>query len=155
MTPHCDSETFLHENVLGSDLTALIIYPGAPQYEIVKHQFETSGHAFLMHEQKMILIDGDVVSQNWFTEEHLNVIFAHELGHFLAEHAIKDHGMPHNEIEREADFLGVSILKRLGISKAYELHSQEYRLRYGTTINEDFDLLNKKVGFLIQTCAKA
>tara|TARA_A200000159_G_C7180003_1_gene279151 strand:+ start:244 stop:711 length:468 start_codon:yes stop_codon:yes gene_type:complete len=151
----CDSEIFVHESVLGSDLAAVIVYPDSPQYEVAKLQFETSGHAFLIHEQKMIVVDGDVVRQGWFTGEHLDVIFAHELGHFLAEHAVKEHGKSHYEIEREADFLGASILKSLGMLSSYNLHAQEYEIRYGSTVDEDFDLLSKKVGSLMQICANA
>jgi hypothetical protein len=155
MKPQIGNDILFRENVLGSELTALIVYPSSENYESVKRQFNISGHAFLIHEEKMIVVDGTTVSEDWFTEDHLQIIFAHELGHFLACHATMGPGQARTNIEREADFLGIKILKERGSHAAHVLHLQEYQLRYGSSFKEDSDLLNKKIGHLVQTSANA
>ena len=138
----------LYSNVLGSDLSLFIVYPDTNFYEVIKPQFDTSGHAFLLHAHKMIVVDGSLISEEWFTKEHMLVIAAHELAHYRAEHAVCDADDP-ADVEREADWLGSMILKEHGLINAHDLHNEEYQNRYGSTVQADDELFRIKLGKLI------
>lgn len=117
---------------IDKDFQVLIVYPESILYNEIKPQFEISGHAFLIHERKMIIIDGSVVEEEWFTKDHLLVIEAHEVGHYIAEHSVCVHGKTLIEMEREADWAGYQILKSTGRKSAASLHRDEFKERYGT-----------------------
>lgn len=128
---------------LQSDLSAVIVYPSSPNYQNIQPQFEKSGHAFLLYEQKMVVIDGAVVSEEWFTLDHMYVILAHELAHYRAKHAIA--GPLVCDIEREADWLGYMILKEHKKNTSANLHAEEYYARYNFQIEDDHSLMYDKL----------
>ena len=85
------------------------------------------GHAFLWNEY--IAVDGEVANEDWFTNDHLKIIQAHELGHHIAGHNLIEYSPG---FEREADWIGFNILKK-DIQKnnsALELYRDEYFARY-------------------------
>lgn len=127
---------------LQSDLSAIIVYPSNKNYANIKPQFEESGHAFLLYDQKLVVIDGEVVNEDWFTLDHLYVILAHELAHYRAEHAVK--GPAVCDVEKEADWLGCMILRSQGKESSSELHAEEYQARYGTNVDDDSSLMHDK-----------
>lgn len=128
---------------LQSELAAVIVYPNNPNYSEIKNQFDKSGHAFLLYEQRLVVIDGDAVSQEWFTSDHLYVILAHELAHYRAKHAI--HGPQVCDIEKEADWLGCMILRKHNRTSASGLHAEEYYARYSSSIENDHELMYDKL----------
>jgi len=67
----------------------------------------------------IIVVDGRILSEDWFTEEHLLVILAHETGHIIAR----------TNNEREADERGLQLIKDAGYEAAYQLYTQEYHAR--------------------------
>lgn len=125
----------LLEGFLNSNLNAVIVFPLSENYDMLSPQFEKSGHAFLLHEQKTVVIDGDVVQEEWFTPEHLDVILAHELAHYRADHAKS--GYVVCDVEKEADWLGCMILRHHGRPDSASLHDETYQERYGTTVDCD------------------
>jgi len=59
----------------------------------------------------MIFIDGRIRSEEWFTEDHLNAIVAHELGHI--------HSTSIDEIVAETH--GMKLLADAGLDDAWQL----------------------------------
>ena len=70
-------------------------------------------------EQPLILLDATVLKESWFTDDHLLVVLAHELGHIHSA----------SESEDVADLVGMMLLLRQGHMDAVELHIHEYKAR--------------------------
>ena len=85
-------------------------------------------HAFAVYgpdiEIPLIVVDERILSKDWFTDDHMLVIMAHELGHILCM----------NDDEELADLVGMQILLEAGHLSAYELHLQEYHIRSETGV---------------------
>jgi hypothetical protein len=125
-----DSE-HIFMNDLDPTMPVIILYPNSPKYEFFKDYFKNT-HAFNWLEKNVMFVDGHAVEQGWFTEDHLLVMQAHELGHKVAGHIEKqqvDHRDP--VLEREADWVGYNILKNRGYDSAAGLHETEFEIRYG------------------------
>jgi hypothetical protein len=132
---------------LDSALNVAIIYPGSDKYDQLIPHFERAGHAFLMHDLNLMVVDGAAVEETWFSEDHLLVIQAHELGHFRAGHSKSQQTNHRDEkLEREADWVGYNLLRSKGLGSAADLHRDEYHARYGDfpeAHNELFSNLKK------------
>jgi len=131
-----DQTRFLLDSKFDDRVSILIVYPEDPQYSEISGMFESRGHAFFYHEAKMIVMDGAAISQSWFTEDHLDVVHAHELGHFYANHTSGS-----EEDERQADWIGIQILqhhmRKGAVSRtAIDLHFDEFVERYGIDPHE-------------------
>jgi len=139
-------EEFVFSSPLDKSLNVAIVYPGSSKYEMLSPHFERAGHAFLLHDLKLVVIDGSAINEDWFSEDHLLVIQAHELGHFLADHSKIDQIDHRDEgIEREADWIGFNLLSSRGYKSASDLHRDEYKERYGNFPEADNELfLNLK-----------
>jgi len=147
-----DAET-VYESEIFPQLTVAIIYPESAQYELLSQQFKKSGHAFLLRDHDMIVVDGGAVGQSWFTPDHLLVIQAHEAGHYMAGHRQDAHASRDEALEREADWLGYNLLKQKGETSAADIHSQEYEARYDAPPADHDELmthLKKHLGESIQ-----
>ena len=107
---------------MDESVTVVVIDPSDYEYRKVESVFKQKGHAFtlLNTDQRMIVIDGEVVNEEWFKEEHLDVIMAHELGHLHLN----------TEDEVEADFYGLELLHNGGFYTAFNLAFQEIQYRY-------------------------
>ena len=127
-------------------LNVIIVYPDSDKYDQLISHFDRAGHAFLMHDANLMVIDGAAVDEPWFSEDHLLVIQAHEIGHYRAGHSKNDQVSHRDEkIEKEADWLGYNLLKSKGYGSAATLHHEEYYARYGTFPEDDDKLfLNLK-----------
>ena len=128
---------------INPNLTVTVIFPESDKYSMLSPQFEKSGHAFLLHDQNMLVVDGAVVNEEWFTMDHLLVIEAHEIGHWLAGHGKDVHTEGRDEnVEREADWLGYNLLlARDDHRAASQLHREEYLMRYGEYPEQHDDLM--------------
>jgi hypothetical protein len=82
----------------------------------VSHAFAVFGESVA---EPFIIVDKRLLDQDWFTEDHLMVILAHELAHILCR----------SENEKLADRIGMMLLQRAGLSSAFELHRNEYESR--------------------------
>jgi len=111
---------------LDPELTVTIVFPASGLYEELSSTFAEMGHAFIALDEKAIIIDGSVVEEEWFTNDHLLVIEAHEVGHYRAGH--QGHG--DSAQEREADTLGIQALEDAGYKSAAQLHREEFKMRY-------------------------
>lgn len=138
-----DEELNVFPSHLDSNIIVVIVYPGTKKYESLRSQFQKSGHAFIIHPIKTIVIDGSVVNEPWFTMDHLMVIQAHEIAHFRAGHAILDYDEESVNIEKEADWLGHKILHHHDNPSAAALHKEEYILRYDSSPDGDVVLEEK------------
>jgi hypothetical protein len=139
------NSTLVFESPLSEELQVMIVYPEAENYSMFESQFRTSGHAFLLHDLNTVVVDGKVVNEPWFTHDHLMVIQAHELGHYLAGHSKNSKVREYLEIEKEADWLGCMLLKDKGYHDAMILHEQEYYCRYNSTPQEDSKKFEEKL----------
>jgi hypothetical protein len=83
------------------------------------HAFAVFGESV---EEPFIVVDERLLGQDWFTEDHLMVILAHELAHILCR----------SENEKLADRIGMLLLQRAGLGSAYRLHRLEYENRLAT-----------------------
>jgi len=145
--PQDNNEAIIFDSHLDPDIQVIIAYPNFANYAMLKPQFLKSGSAFLLHDLRIIMVDGKVVDEPWFTFEHLLVIQAHEIGHFLAGHAMSSEFL--HDIEKEADWLGCMLLLNRGFKDAASLHEQEYYSRYNTTPYDDDKLYRERLGQLI------
>ncbi len=80
------------------------------------HAFAVYGEAI---DEPFIVVDARLLEQDWFTEDHLLVLLAHELAHILCR----------SENEKLADRVGMMLLRRAGYASAFALHQQEYESR--------------------------
>jgi len=82
-----------------------------------------SSHAFAVFgesvDEPFIVVDQRLLEQDWFTQDHLMVILAHELAHILCR----------SENEKLADRIGMMLLQRAGLDSAFLLHRTEYENR--------------------------
>ena len=116
----------LYQCDLNPDVQVMVVFPESDRYEAVQPYFKEYGHAFTMIEQKTVVIDGKVVNEPWFTQDHLDVIEAHEVGHM-----VMNESGDHEDDEKRADWLGYHMLLEHGKDSAAEFHRQEYHARYG------------------------
>ena len=80
------------------------------------HAFAVFGESV---DEPFIVVDKRLLELDWFTEDHLMVILAHELAHILCR----------SENEKLADRIGMMLLRRAGLASAFELHRLEYENR--------------------------
>lgn len=103
----------------------VIVSAGDPEYKQVATMFhENIAFTPLGSEAHSIVIDGEVVKEEWFTDEHLLIVMAHEMGH------IRNNSVD----EKDADLTGFDILAESGISEgAVQLYALEIQARYTVT----------------------
>lgn len=137
------SEPTVFRSDLDPSVNVVVVYPEDSRYSQVAPIFDQKGHAFLLNDEIMV-VDGAALGEEWFSDDHLTVIQAHELGHKRAGHGhTQDSG---SDIEKEADWIGYNILKNRG-HKAAGLHEEEYHARYNTHPSDDDDLMSHLSGF--------
>jgi hypothetical protein len=125
----------IKNNRIDKSIPIYVIHPNNAKWVFFSGLFEEYGHAFYSSESNIIFLDGRLEDEEWFTDDHLYVIEAHELAHKLAGHT---HG--HDiQSEKEADFLGYNILKQMGLVSASQLHKEEFKNRYKISV-EEFDV---------------
>ncbi len=80
-------------------------------------------HAFALFGEDisspMIVVDQRLLDEDWFTQDHLMVILAHEMGHIRCR----------TMDEQLADLVGMELLRAEGFDSAYSLHREEYDSR--------------------------
>ena len=127
-----DKSELVFPSPLDPTLNVAIVYPESDKYEMLVPHFDRAGHAFLMHDLDLMVVDGGAVGESWFSEDHLLVIQAHELGHYRAGHSKSQQTNHRDEkLEREADWVGYNLLRSKGMNSAADLHREEYNARYG------------------------
>jgi hypothetical protein len=107
-------------------VTVLIVTQEDLEYEQLIPHFKVAGFAFtvLGAEPQTIIIDGEAIKEEWFTDDHLEIIMAHELGHLRTN----------SEDELTADQAGFDILVKHGAPEsAISLYALEIQARYCIT----------------------
>jgi hypothetical protein len=122
------AEPLIKESELDPEWKVIITYPEDSLYQACSDYFERLGIAFADISQKKIYVDGAEVSEDYFTENHLLAIEAHEIGHSIAGHK----GAPYysEKQEMEADWLGINLLLKLGFEKAATILADRFELTY-------------------------
>lgn len=135
---------------LDDRLTVAIVFPENDSYKTLESSFAES-HGFLLHDENLIVVDGKILQEDWFTSDHLLVIQAHELGHYNLEHIRSGT----RSEEMDADVVGYRILSSLNCESAASLHWDLIWDRY-RCIPEDnviqspkyiFDAVDKTVSY--------
>lgn len=80
------------------------------------HAFAVFGEGI---DEPFIVVDQRLLAEDWFTEDHLMVLLAHEVAHILCR----------STNEKLADRVGMILLQRAGYDSAWELHRAEYETR--------------------------
>ena len=118
-------DTLAFACMLDTSINVIVVYPTHLLYENIKQLFDNKGNAFLMPDKRLIVIDGDVVQQPWFTKNHLLIIEAHELGHLYTK----------TDDERTADIFGYKLLRKKNKLNAAKIYARLIYDRYKITIN--------------------
>ena len=95
--------------------------PEDSKWHFEMKMFETS-HAFAVWEdvpQPLILLDKRLFIEDWFSADHLFVIIAHELGHIHKQ----------SLDEQDCDQYAIDLLKKHGLTRAWEILESELKNR--------------------------
>lgn len=104
------------------EVSVIIIYGDDAEYEQLAPHFEENiAFTPLGSELSLIVIDGKATEEEWFSDEHLLVVMAHEMGH------IRNNSVD----EMDADLTGFDLLADSGLSEsAVSLYALEIQARY-------------------------
>lgn len=104
------------------EVTVIEVSKEDPEYAKAKEVFDTGTIAFTVLNANVnaMVIDAEVIKEEWFTDDHMEIVQAHEVGHI------------HNDssIELEADMTGLELVGELGSIDAFSLYVQEIQARY-------------------------
>ena len=131
-----DSNEVAFHSMFDQTVKIVITYSGSISYDSMKDHFDMHGVAFLIDEKKIIVVDGEVVKNEWFSPEHLQIIDAHEVGHLL----ISPQDLHENDVEKCADYVGFNLIKEKKLERAIDLYRSEYISRYGCSPEDDDEL---------------
>ena len=68
------------------DVTIFVIFSDSPQYEQLKPLFEEYGYGFMVPNKNIILIDGEIILEEGYSDSLLKFIEAHEISHVILKH---------------------------------------------------------------------
>ena len=114
------------------DVTIFVIFSDSPQYEQLKPLFDEYGYGFMVPNKNMILIDGEILLEEGYSDSLLKFIEAHEISHVILKHD----GPRSNDEELDAD-LGAYLL----LSKSHNLGAlktllKHFKNRHGVKFEE-------------------
>ena len=119
------------------DVTIYVVFSENAQYEQLKPLFDEYGYGFMVPNKNMILIDGEILLEEGYSDDLLKFIEAHEISH-----VILNHDGPRNEDEELDADLGAYLLltksHNLGALKSLLKH---FKNRHG--IKFEVKLLNR------------
>jgi len=110
------------------DWTVLVVFSNDELYDKVSKIFDNLGIAFADMVSKTIFVDGQEVESQNLGDDHLLAIEAHEISHSILNHGGSDRGMAayDERQEREADWLAIRILDKLGYEEASAILEKRY-----------------------------
>jgi len=115
----------VYQCAFDEDVTVIEVVKTDAEYAQADEQFKLGTHAFtiLGTDIKAMVIDGEWLKEDWVTDEHVQIVHAHELGHI------------HNDSssELEADMTGLELVGAMGSSSAFSLYCLEIQSRYCDT----------------------
>jgi hypothetical protein len=103
------------------DVTIFVIFSDSPQYEQLKPLFDEYGYGFMVPNKNMILIDGEILLEEGYSDSLLKFIEAHEISHVILKHD----GPRSDDEELDAD-LGAYLL----LSKSHNLGALKTLLKH-------------------------
>lgn len=114
------------------DVTIFVVFSDSPQYEQLKPLFDEYGYGFMVPNKNMILIDGEILLEEGYSDSLLKFIEAHEISHVILKHD----GPRSNDEELDAD-LGAYLL----LSKSHNLGAlktllKHFKNRHGVKFEE-------------------
>lgn len=123
-----------------NDVTVVVVFNDDPLYSQVKPMFEQYGFGFVVPEQNLMIIDGEILVGEPNGNDVLKFIEAHEVSHILLGHKT---GNEQEEIE--ADLGAYLLLKDNGFDKSVEILINSFKERHGVEFNENMleDIENK------------
>ena len=118
-------------------VTIYVVFSDNPQYEQLKPLFNEYGYGFMVPNKNIILIDGEILLEDGFSEDLLKFIEAHEISH-----VILSHDGPRNEDEElDADLGAYWLLSKSHNFGALKTLLKHFKNRHGVKFEEK--LLNR------------
>jgi hypothetical protein len=118
-------------------VTIYVVFSDNPQYEQLKPLFNEYGYGFMVPNKNIILIDGEILLEDGFSEDLLKFIEAHEISH-----VILSHDGPRNEDEElDADLGAYLLLSKSHNFGALKTLLKHFKNRHGVKFEEK--LLNR------------
>jgi|APSaa5957512622_1039677.scaffolds.fasta_scaffold31089_6 hypothetical protein len=95
--------------------------PFDPNIPVAYLPLNSRSHAFAVRDPDApcIIVNETVLDEDWFTEDHLMIVLAHETGHILGE----------TSDEMTADELGMELMESAGMPETLEMYQEEYKTR--------------------------
>lgn len=115
-----------------NDVTVVVVFNDDPLYSQVKPMFEQYGFGFVVPEQNLMIIDGEILVGEPNGNDILKFIEAHEVSHILLGHKTGD-----EQEEIEADLGAYLLLKDNGFDKSVEILINSFKERHGVEFNEN------------------
>lgn len=126
-----NNSTIVYCSEFDNSVTVMIVYKDSEIYKKSQCVFSDDPKtvAFLIPERKTIMIDGEVFNKDWFTQDHLNIIEAHEIGHLNLGHIGTS-----KENELQADLFGFQMILETNNEYTISLYRQLIEDRYNIKI---------------------
>ena len=123
-----------------NNVTVVVVFNDDPSYSQVKPMFEQYGFGFVVPEQNLMIIDGEILVGEPNGNDILKFIEAHEVSHILLGHKTGD-----EQEEIEADLGAYLLLKDNGFDKSVEILINSFKERHGVEFDENMleDIENK------------
>ena len=109
------------------DVTIFVIFSDSPQYEQLKPLFEEYGYGFMVPNKNMILIDGEILLEEGYSDSLLKFIEAHEISHVILKHD----GPRSDDEELDADLGAYLLLSKNHNIGALKTLLKHFKNRHG------------------------
>lgn len=128
------------DSVIDDRFSVFVIYPNHQSFNHLKGiYFKLFGVGFLDFETMSIFIDGEEISKEGYTPDHLYAIEAHEIAHYILEHD-KKRQRPTIKEEKDADVAAIELLDFLKYHGAKDLLINRFKALYGPDYSIDGNL---------------
>jgi hypothetical protein len=114
------------------DVTIFVIFSDSPQYEQLKPLFEEYGYGFMVPNKNMILIDGEILLEEGYSDSLLKFIEAHEISHVILKHD----GPRSDDEELDADLGAYLLLSKNHNLGALKTLLKHFKNRHGIKFEE-------------------
>jgi Zn-dependent peptidase ImmA (M78 family) len=120
-----------YESEFLKGVNIFVVFSEDPSYGELKTMFDEYGYGFMVPNKNMIVIDGEILLQN-FDKSFLKFVEAHEVAHIILGHD----GPRSDDDEIDADLGAYILLKSSGKDDAIELLQKTYYDRHGIEFDE-------------------
>jgi hypothetical protein len=114
------------------DVTIFVIFSDSPQYEQLKPLFEEYGYGFMVPNKNIILIDGEIILEEGYSDSLLKFIEAHEISHVILKHD----GPRSDDEELDADLGAYLLLSKNHNLGALKTLLKHFKNRHGIKFEE-------------------